>query len=75
MSPKSVLTIAMLCVAFLGVSPVLAQPSAPPNPLDAVPEKMPFDVPYVTPISLALFLSTLLEKQPAGRIEWHNMRL
>ena len=25
---------------------------APPNPLDAIPEKIPFDVPYGTPISL-----------------------
>ncbi len=52
MSPKSVLTIAMLCAVLLGVSPVRAQQSAPTNPLDAVPEKMPFDVPYGTPISL-----------------------
>ena len=28
------------------------QPAAAPNPLDAVPEKMPFDIPYGTPISL-----------------------
>ena len=27
-------------------------PPAPANPLDAVPEKMPFDVPYGAPISL-----------------------
>ena len=51
MSPKSVLTIAMLCVALLGVSPLQAEQSAP-NPLDTVPEKMPFDIPYGTPISL-----------------------
>jgi len=30
------------------------QPAVPqPNPLDVVPEKMPFDVPYGTPIPLA----------------------
>jgi len=52
MSPKSVLIIAMLCAALLGVSPVQAQQSAPPNPLDTVPEKMLFDIPYGTPISL-----------------------
>lgn len=52
MSRKSVLAIAMLCAALLGVSPVRAQQSVPPNPLDTVPEKMPFDVPYGTPISL-----------------------
>lgn len=52
MSPKTVLTIAILCTVLLGVSPVRAQQSAPQNPLDIVPEKMPFDVPYGTPISL-----------------------
>ncbi len=52
MSPKSVLTIAMLCAALLGVSAVRAEQSATPNPLDTVPEKMPFDIPYGTPISL-----------------------
>ncbi len=29
-----------------------AQPAAPANPLDAIPEKMPFDIPYGAPISL-----------------------
>jgi glc operon protein GlcG len=52
MSPKTVLTIAMLCTVLLGVSPARAQQSAPPNPLDTIPEKMPFDVPYGMPISL-----------------------
>ena len=52
MSIKTVLTIAMLFAALLGVSPVWAQQSAPSNPLDTVPEKMPFDIPYGTPISL-----------------------
>ncbi len=52
MSPKSVLTIAVLCAVLLGVSPVQSEQSVPPNPLDTVPEKMPFDVPYGTPISL-----------------------
>jgi glc operon protein GlcG len=52
MSPKSVLTIAMLGASLLGLSPIQAQQPAPANPLDTVPEKMPFDVPYGTPISL-----------------------
>jgi glc operon protein GlcG len=52
MSPKSVLTIAMLGAALLGLSPIRAQQSTPPNPLDTVPEKMPFDIPYGAPISL-----------------------
>lgn len=29
-----------------------AQPAPAPNPLDAVPEKMPFDIPYGAPITL-----------------------
>ena len=44
--------------AILGIAAVLAcagttaQPAASANPLDAVPDKMPFDIPYGTPISL-----------------------
>ena len=43
-----------LSAALLAAAPAHAQqPSAPPqNPLDVVPEKMPFDVPYGDPISL-----------------------
>jgi len=71
MSPKSVLTIAMLCAALLGVSPIQAQQAAPPNPLDTVPEKMPFDVPYGTPISLeraeAVIAATVAE---ARKRDW-----
>ncbi len=52
MSLKYVLIIAMLCAVLPGVSPARAEQSATPNPLDIVPEKMPFDVPYGTPISL-----------------------
>ena len=33
--------------------PIRAQQPATPGPLDSVPEQMPFDVPYGTPISLA----------------------
>jgi uncharacterized protein GlcG (DUF336 family) len=65
------LIIAMLCLAFLGVSPVCAEESAPANPLDVVPEKMPFDVPYGTPISLeraeAAIAATVAE---AKRRDW-----
>ncbi len=52
MSLKTVLTIAILCTVLLGYSPVRAQQAPAQNPLDVVPEKMPFDVPYGTPISL-----------------------
>ena len=49
MSLKSVLIIASLCTTLMIVGGSRAQQ---PNPLDAVPEKMPFDVPYGAPISL-----------------------
>lgn len=50
---KSVNTLAVVLGAvIIAASPVHAQQPAPPNPLDAVPEKMPFDVPYGAPISL-----------------------
>ena len=51
MSPKSALTATILGAALLGMSSAGAQ-SPPPNPLDNVPEKMPFDIPYGAPISL-----------------------
>jgi glc operon protein GlcG len=44
-----VLTIAMLGAALLIAGATQAQQ---PNPLDAVPDNMPFDVPYGAPISL-----------------------
>ena len=44
--------IAILEVAMLIASPTCAQQSPTTNPLDIVPDKMPFDVPYGTPISL-----------------------
>lgn len=49
---------AALLAAALPGSPVGAQqaaptqPTPPANPLDAVPDKMPFDIPYGPPISL-----------------------
>jgi uncharacterized protein GlcG (DUF336 family) len=60
MSPKSVLIIAMLVAALLGASQVRAQQAAPANPLDTVPEKMPFDVPYGTPISLERAIAAIV---------------
>jgi glc operon protein GlcG len=36
-----------------------AQQPAPTNPLDAVPEKMPFDVPYGAPIALERALAVI----------------
>jgi glc operon protein GlcG len=49
MSFKSVLNAIMLGAACVVAGHAFAQQ---PNPLDVVPEKMPFDVPYGAPISL-----------------------
>ena len=50
---KYLSVIALLGAGLLAASAAYAQQAAPPaNPLDAVPEKMPFDVPYGAPISL-----------------------
>ena len=47
-----VLTIALLAAALLAVGESRAQQApAQPNPLDVVPDKMPFDVPYGPGIS------------------------
>ena len=46
---KSTFRIALLAAAAAAALPGFAQQ---PNPLDAVPEKMPFDIPYGTPIAL-----------------------
>jgi glc operon protein GlcG len=43
---------ALIGAALLGSAPIGAQQAPPPNPLDAVPDKMPFDVPYGAPIAL-----------------------
>jgi len=53
MSSRTVvaLTITMLA-ALLGSAAAVAQQAPPPYPLDAIPEKIPFDVPYGAPISL-----------------------
>jgi uncharacterized protein GlcG (DUF336 family) len=52
MSPIRVLTLALLGVALVFTSPLRAQQAPAPNPLDPVPEQMPFDVAYGGPISL-----------------------
>ena len=49
MSMKSVLTVVALGT-LLAAGTASAQPT--PNPMDVVPDKMPFDVPYGAPISL-----------------------
>jgi glc operon protein GlcG len=52
MSPKHCVSIAVFGAVLLAIAPAGAQQTPPPNPLDAVPDKMPFDVPYGAPISL-----------------------
>ena len=49
MSLKTVLRVTVLGTALLVAGQSLAQQ---PNPLDVVPDKMPFDIPYGAPISL-----------------------
>jgi glc operon protein GlcG len=43
---------ALMGAALIGSAPIGAQQPSPANPLDAVPDKMPFDIPYGAPISL-----------------------
>ena len=52
MTTMSVLVAFMLGAVLLGANPTRAQQPPVPNPLDVVPEAMPFDVPYGAPISL-----------------------
>ena len=52
MPTKNSATIAVFGAVLLAIAPTGAQQTPPPNPLDAVPDKMPFDVPYGAPISL-----------------------
>ena len=51
-SKGSTRAVAILGAALLIATPIRAQQAAAPSPLDIVPEKMPFDVSYGTPISL-----------------------
>jgi glc operon protein GlcG len=46
------LAIALLATVLLTGGESLAQTAPPANSLDAVPDKMPFDIPYGAPISL-----------------------
>jgi glc operon protein GlcG len=49
---RSVVIMAILGGALPGTAPIQAQQRPAANPLDVVPDKMPFDIPYGTPISL-----------------------
>lgn len=52
MGRRSVLLVAVLGAALLGSMTGQAQQTPSANPLDAVPDKMPFDIPYGPPLSL-----------------------
>jgi uncharacterized protein GlcG (DUF336 family) len=49
---KSVFVLTVATVALLAASGARAQQAATPNPLDVVPDKMPFDIPYGAAIPL-----------------------
>jgi uncharacterized protein GlcG (DUF336 family) len=52
MQLKSILATVILCPAFLVGATCIAEEAKPANPLDTVPEKMNFDIPYGVPIAL-----------------------
>src|SRR5438270_50086 len=53
MSVRSVLGLALFVTALsVAQQPPAAQPAPAANPLDAVPDKMPFDMPYGAPLAL-----------------------
>ena len=68
---KRDLAMALVAVSLLAAGESLAQQPTAPSPLDAVPDKMPFDVPYGAPISLeraqAVILAALAE---ANKRDW-----
>jgi glc operon protein GlcG len=70
MSARFLVMSAVIAMTSLSASPGRADPPAT-NPLDVVPDKMPFDVPYGPPISLeraeALINATVAE---ARRHDW-----
>jgi glc operon protein GlcG len=49
---RSLLTLAVLGAALLAAASTRGQQAPAANPLDSVPDKMPFDIPYGPPISL-----------------------
>ena len=70
MSPIRLTAVAVvLGTALVVASPLRAQQPPPPNPMDTVPDKMPFDVPYGAPISLeraeAAIAATVAESRSA----------
>jgi uncharacterized protein GlcG (DUF336 family) len=54
-----ILAVAVLGAALLVANPICAQQAPAANPLDVVPDKMPFDVPYGAPIVLERALAAI----------------
>ena len=52
MSSKSSIVIAIFCAALAAAGESRSEEAQKTNPLDTVPDKMPFDVPYGAPILL-----------------------
>jgi glc operon protein GlcG len=52
MAEKSVALVAIVALVLFGTMASHAQQAPAANPLDTVPDKMPFDIPYGAPISL-----------------------
>jgi glc operon protein GlcG len=71
MSARSVVIMGLLGAALPGTAPIHAQQTPAANPLDTVPDKMPFDIPYGAPISLehaeAVIAATVAE---ARKHDW-----
>ena len=52
MVAKTLVLLGIIVAGFTANLAFAQAPAAPSNPLDVVPDKMPFDIPYGTPISL-----------------------
>ena len=52
MAMERILVVSAIAALLLAAQPLRAQSAPAANPLDAVPEKMPFDVPYGAPVTL-----------------------
>jgi glc operon protein GlcG len=70
MSTKTAMTVAVLAVALSSVATSFAQQPQAANPADVVADKMAFDIPYGTPITLdraeAAIAATVAESKKRG---------
>jgi uncharacterized protein GlcG (DUF336 family) len=69
-NPRLCLSLFALALTVLGARLGYAQAPTPANPLDVVPDKMPFDVPYGAPVTLdradAVLAASLAEAKKRG---------